>query len=193
MCHRAPKILLDRDIELLLPWPSASSCQQGNVRYRTWRYLSIAGKGGILLEGPSCMFQVYVLGFLAPSQRLSRASTRPQRFSQRLFGQGGGRRQVDLVRQIRQDVGIRLETLWMRGPTGPTGDWISGSPWVPKKSNSSSPTHGISHQVAKKTQTPNVDTQTVGRLIRGDHPKIQEGLERSTRNCGEITNNRDIT
>ena len=150
MCHRAPKILLDRDIELLLPWPSASSCQQGNVRYRTWRYLSIAGKGGILLEGPSCMFQVYVLGFLAPSQRLSRASTRPQRFSQRLFGQVGGRRNVDLVRQIRQDVGIRLETLWMQGPTGPTGDWISGSPWVPKKSNSSSPTHGISHQVAKK-------------------------------------------
>jgi hypothetical protein len=94
------------------------------------------------------MFQVYVLGFLAPSQRLSRASTRPQRFSQRLFGQVGGRRNVDLVRQIRQDVGIRLETLWMRGPTG---DWISGSP---KNRTKSSPTHGISHQVAKKLKPP---------------------------------------
>lgn len=114
------------------------------------------------MEGPSCMFQVYVLGFLAPSQRLSRASTRPQRFSQRLFGQVGGRRNVDLVRQIRQDVGIRLETLWMRGPTG---DWISGSP---KNRTKSSPTHGISHQVAKKNSNPQRRYTKSGTVSHGD-------------------------
>ena len=73
--------------------------------------------------------------------------------------------------------------------------------------------HGISHQTAKKSKPPNVDSQTavmywliLGEITRPtwgfdqdkrpfahENPEIQEEIkERSTRNWGEITN-RDVT
>lgn len=129
------------------------------------------------------MFQEYVLGFLAPSQRLSRASTAGPKDSP----------SDSLVRLVVEEMSIlsgrsgRMLGSVLR-PYGcgallsPTGDRISGSPKNPTVHHLHM---GSLIKLLKKTQTPNVDTRKVGRLIRGaqksrkDWKDPQETAERS--------------